>query len=112
MTNFLPPLWLVVSSMVSDDDWLSTHKGQYIDTIAEVWWCDDEWCDCTRAQIVERYQNLRCPGFVVRIGIWEGPFHSDGEAGADEELRAKRAELRANDPALEARINWGEQHGE
>jgi hypothetical protein len=86
--------------------WLAEHKGPLKDTIAQVWWCGDMWCDCTQAQIVERYHNLKAPGWIVSIGVWEGEFHTDGEGGAADELAAKRAELLRIDPELAARIRW------
>ena len=91
---------------MSESSWLEAHKGSLIDIIGEVWWCGDPSCDCTQAVIVERYQNLKAPGFVVRLCTWEGEFHTDGEPGAEDELTTKRQELHASDPELEGRIRW------
>jgi hypothetical protein len=86
--------------------WLAEHKGDYIDTIGYVWWCGDGYCNCTQAVVVERYKNVKAPGWLICCGIWEGEFHTDGESGADEELAAKRAELERTDPELAAGIKW------
>jgi hypothetical protein len=86
--------------------WLAEHKGAYVKTVAYVWWCGDDCCDCTQAVIVERYKNAKDPRFFVSVGVWEGEFHTDGEPGAAEELAAKRAALECADPDLAARIQW------
>jgi hypothetical protein len=93
-----------------DDAWLAEHKGPLRRITGEVWYCGDDWCGCSQAQIVEHYANLKpppgAPNAVVLIATWQGTFYSDHEPGAESELAAKRVQLRATDPALEARIEW------
>ena len=66
---------------------------------AEVWWCGDDHCDCTQAQInrIEPNRNAG-PPWINRETVWEGPFHTDSweEPGsAMRELEARLAELEA-----------------
>jgi hypothetical protein len=43
--------------------------------VAELWWCGDDWCDCTKPQIVRITPNTDA-GYpcVRRELIWEGEF--------------------------------------
>lgn len=91
---------------MATEAWLAEHKGPLRDVIGKVWYCGDDYCDCTQAEIVERYENKTAPGWIVPVCIWQGEFHTDGEPGANEELAAKREELRKTDPDLAARIKW------
>ena len=52
-----------------------------------VWWCGDDVCDCTQAQIVRRRPNETDPRFQRIDLLWKGTFFSDGESGANEELQ-------------------------
>lgn len=63
---------------------------------AHVWWCGDEWCDCTQAQIERVGPNRTAgPPFVIRESVWEGEFYTDGEQGAEADLQQHLAELEA-----------------
>ncbi len=101
------------------DEWHQKAQGPLIDILGQVWWCMDEECDCTQAQIVARFENLnmrarygRLNTFIVPRTLWSGAFHTDGEPGANEELSAKRADLEANEPAIAVRILWPPVPGE
>ena len=87
----------------ADELWLREHKGEYIDTRGTVWDCGDDYCGCSKAEVYERYKNLKAPGFVVNVGVWEGPFHTDHEPGAEDDLRAYRDSL---PPERVAAIRW------
>jgi hypothetical protein len=91
---------------VDHEEWLAAHKGPLLRTVGEVWWCGDDYCDCTQAQIVEIYRNKVVQPGVVRIAIWQGAFFTEGEPGAYEELQAKRAKMKGADPGAEAEIEW------
>jgi hypothetical protein len=88
------------------DQWHAEHQGDLRDIIARVWWCGDDWCDCTQAQITARFCNIVVPNAVVLHTLWRGEFHTDGEQGAVAELDAKRAEMEAVEPQLARRITW------
>jgi hypothetical protein len=40
---------------------------------AELWWCGDEVCDCTKPQIVRISPGNQYP-WVKREAVWEGTF--------------------------------------
>jgi hypothetical protein len=82
------------------------HKGPLKNIVGYVWECGDDYCSCSKATIVEQYVNLADRRWIVPVCIWEGEFHTDGEPGANDELIAKRAELRESDPDLAVRIEW------
>jgi hypothetical protein len=43
--------------------------------VAEVWWCGDDWCDCTQPQIVRITPNTDAGyPWVRREAVWEGEF--------------------------------------
>jgi hypothetical protein len=90
--------------------WLIDHQGEYLRTVGKTWYCDDDHCNCSEARIVEVYENKvtkHSPSpSVIRVGIWTGPYHVDGEPGAHEDLARKRLDLLANDPELAAKIKW------
>lgn len=88
------------------DEWHVGHQGPLSDIRAEVWWCGDEWCDCTQAQVTARFRNLLDSRWIVPRVLWQGTFFTDGECGAEEELDAKRAELEAVEPDIATRIIW------
>lgn len=88
------------------DDWHAAHQGALRDIIAHVWWCGDDYCDCTQAQITARFHNVVVPHALVLRTLWEGEFHTDSEPGAEDELTAKRVELEATEPDLARRIAW------
>lgn len=70
---------------------------------AEVWWCGDEWCDCTQALIVWQSERTR-PQQTKRV--WESVFRSDGEPGATTDLNRVAKLLRKRQHDLYARIEW------
>lgn len=89
------------------DEWHAEHQGPLVDIIAEVWWCGDEWCNCTQAQIVARFRNLFDSRWIVPVRIWSGEFYTDGDvSGATDELSAKQAEVLSTEPEMAARITW------
>jgi hypothetical protein len=91
---------------MTDAQWMAEHKGPLLRTIAEVWSCGDDYCGCTQAQIVELYDNLKAPGWVVRVPIWLGTFRTDHEPGATAELEARRNALAFSDPEWHEQIEW------
>ena len=67
--------------------------------LARVWYCGDEVCDCSQAQ-VERIGPNRVAGppWITRETVWQGEFHSWSweEPGlAEAELQQHLAELEA-----------------
>jgi hypothetical protein len=94
------------SVVTEKDEWHVAHQGPLIDIVGQVWWCGDDWCDCSQAQIVARFSNIIDPRFLVLRTLWQGEFHTDGETGAGEELSAKRSELQDAEPAIAARVRW------
>lgn len=97
---------------LSEDEWLAKHKGDYLHTVGQVWYCDDDYCNCSQAQVIDVFKNKTewrdyfGQRWVVHLGVWEGKFYTDGELGAAEELRAYRLALREADPEREAAIQW------
>jgi hypothetical protein len=86
---------------VSREVWASTRF------VAIAWWCGDEVCDCTQAQIDKVTPNVTAGyPWIARERVWEGEFFSDGEPGAREELRACRAFYERWLPEVAARIEW------
>lgn len=88
------------------DKWMDEHKGDYLYTIGRIWECNDDYCDCSEAQIQEIYANKKAPGWIIRNTIWNGKFYTDGEPGAYEELSAKRLEMMLEDPVRASMIRW------
>lgn len=76
-----------------------------------VWWCGDEDCDCTEAQIVWSDLSLRPVGIRT---LWSGTFRSgwpyeygEGEGRSpSNELNREAARLRRHHNALFHRIEW------
>jgi len=70
--------------------WGSEHLSAY------VWYCGDEVCDCSQAQVVRVGPNRTAgPPWVTREPVWEGQFYSDDEQGAEADLQQHLAELEA-----------------
>ena len=73
-----------------------------------VWWCGDDYCDCTQATI-EADDGLnpiyRCWRLNIR-SLWQGEFHTNGEGGAHGDLGLIRLYLTEREPELAARIHW------
>lgn len=86
-------------------EWLAEHQGQYRRTYGRVWHCDDD-CACSRAEIVDEYQNKVVRNAVVPVMAWEGTFFTEGEGDAEAELRAERTRLLTEDPERAAQIDW------
>lgn len=90
---------------MTTDEWMLAHKGELIRRVGMVWECYDD-CGCTEAQIIAYYRNKVVWNARVPVVEWSGTWRTDGEPGADAELAEKRRELRAEDPDLEASIEW------
>lgn len=80
---------------------------------ASVWWCGDNWCDCTQAQIVAVYPapNSARISSEDRDLLWEGRFQSGGpwaddEPTSDVELENLRDQMRLWWPEAEAALTW------
>lgn len=87
--------------------WFEQHKGDFIHTRAEVWWCEDPVCDCYQAQVTNTYRNRVTKTTFVYDSVWEGGFYSEqGSRSAENDLIKYRQELKQSDPELEARIKW------
>jgi len=69
-------------------DGVQYRKG---DLRGYIWWCCDDYCDCTQPVIERIRSNPRAPRGAVSIDrLWEGAFHS----GADrDEARRQQEEL-------------------
>lgn len=94
---------------IQKTEWQMEHQGPLVDIRAEVWYCGDEWCNCTQAQIVARFRNLFDSRWIVPRLLWEGEFYTDGRfAAAEDELTAKQADLEATEPEMASRIIWPE----
>ena len=60
-------------------DWRKTW------VVASVWYCGDEYCNCTQPQIEIVRPNLKASyPWIQRERIWEGTFRTDGEGSQDE----------------------------
>ena len=76
---------------------------------AEVWYCGDDYCGCSSAQIVtwadQGPLRHRWPGarFGLRA-VWRGPFHTEHESGAVDDLALAREYLGLVAPDLLRRI--------
>jgi hypothetical protein len=67
---------------------MSDEPYQDRDWRGYIWWCGDEWCDCTMP-IIEKVKPLSAFGrFVRRETVWKGTFHSG--ASADESREQER----------------------
>lgn len=66
--------------------------------LARVWWCGDDHCDCTQAQIELIEPNPVGRPWIKREIRWKGPFHSY----SSEEPGAAWAELATRLDELEA----------
>lgn len=84
--------------MSETEEWLREHKGPLRDIIGEVWYCEDS-CGCSQARVVARHVNRTDSRFIVPVLVWEGPFHTEHEPGARDELADYRATLSEADAA-------------
>ena len=79
----------------AEPDWaLTAPEGKLF---AHVWWCGDEYCDCTQARIV---QGLRV--------VWNGTYATEGdwEVAPTTELNREARRLRKHYHDLYRRISW------
>ena len=73
---------------------------------AYVWWCGDDYCDCSQAKILT-YTERNGPAFRgPHTTIWEGEYHSEGEGNPNNELNRIAAHLRRHHNAFYHRIVW------
>jgi hypothetical protein len=74
--------------------------------MAEVWWCGDEWCDCTEARITSYL--LAFPGRRDIRNEWEGAFMTDGEGHdvASTELNRMAQHLRRHHHDFYRLVQW------
>lgn len=81
-----------------------------------VWWCGDDYCDCTQPQIMHRLQHP-AGGYKDITKPWQGTFQTDGEGyndahewksapSARTELNRMAQHLRRHHHDLYVRINW------
>ena len=97
----------LVNASTNLGPWHREHQGALRDIVAEVWWCGDEVCDCTQAQITARYANVKAGGnWIVPRVLWTGTFFPEGQSGAEAELDAMRVEVEATEPEMASRITW------
>lgn len=92
------------------DDWTANvpTDGKLV---ATVWWCGDEYCDCTQAQIQHWVRNQNDTRFVPGTTLWWGTFHTDGTGWVDDlssttELNREARRLRKKHNELFHRIEW------
>lgn len=54
--------------------------------VASIWWCGDEWCDCTQP-VIERITPNREVGYpwIRRETLWSGKFLSCTSEHTEEE---------------------------
>ena len=74
------------------------RQGRYLQTVAYVWWCGDEVCDCSQVAVERLYENARDRRFVWIVRIAEGPFSTDGEQPAPGEIAEARVIAEADRP--------------
>lgn len=76
-----------------------------------VWWCGDEWCNCSQAKITLR-RKMDQIAFYENKDVWLGVFHSDGE-GLDEihnSLNRMAQHLRRHHKEFYRRVQWPWSH--
>lgn len=96
------------SDATPDSEWMLEHKGQYLKTVGQLWYCDDV-CGCSNAEVFDVFQNKVIPNARVFKNIWEGEFTTDHDFRLSEDsIIGYRRELKATDPELEKRIEWQE----
>ena len=64
--------------------------------LALVWWCGDDICDCSQAQIEQIFPNPVGRPWILRERVWQGPFYTHGEQGAEADLKRHLDELVAS----------------
>jgi hypothetical protein len=89
------------------DEWMRTHKGDYVKTVALVWYCDDEICGCYQARITKYFRNKVTKNTWVFETFWEGGFYTEHQyRRAEDDLVRYRQWLKTNHPDLEEAIEW------
>lgn len=76
---------------------------------AHIWWCGDDWCDCTQARIVHIIQRSPGGGWMNTRTVWEGQYHVGGweyEVAPNTELNREAKRLRKHHNELFHRISW------
>jgi hypothetical protein len=71
-----------------------------------IWWCGDEYCDCSEGCIVFLRRNEH--GFYNLHTLWSGKFYTDGEGWAETkaELNHMAQHLRRHHNEFYHRIQW------
>lgn len=87
------------------DEWMRAHKGALRALVGRVWYCGDDYCDCSEPVIEAVFDNSRVTG-VVRVALWVGDFRTDGDEGAMDDLLAVKTEIERADPPFARRIEW------
>ena len=88
----------------ADADWaLDAPAGELI---AFVWYCGDDWCGCSEAQIRHIVKRNASGGIHTSRTLWSGKFRSDHEFGATTDLNREAARLRRKHHDLRRRIFW------
>lgn len=74
--------------------------------VGHVWYCGDEYCNCSQAKITLRRKNEN--GFYNSHVIWEGKFYTDGEGWSktNTELNRMAAHLRKRHNEFFHRVQW------
>ena len=74
--------------------------------VGHVWYCGDDYCNCSQANITMRRKNEH--GFYNPHTIWEGKFYSDGDGWSktSTELNRMAAHLRKRHNEFYHRIQW------
>jgi hypothetical protein len=77
-----------------------------------VWWCEDTYCDCSKARITLRRKNEY--GFYNSHSLWNGKFYTDGEGHkhTSTELNRMAAHLRKHHNEFFHKIEWPWNLGE
>jgi hypothetical protein len=74
--------------------------GSRRDLQAEVWYCDDDVCQCSQLTITARFTHKLGP-WNPRMTVWAGEFQTDGEqfsAEGVEDWKAACAEVGLPEP--------------
>lgn len=95
------------SNATPDSPWMLEHKGEYLKTVAHIWYCEDDVCGCYNAEAYDVFTNKKLPNARVHKGIWEGVFTTDHDSRETEDsLIRYYQELRTSDPELWNKIEW------
>lgn len=94
----------------AEPDWaLTAPEGELF---AYVWWCGDEECDCTQAQIVHIIERNIYGGWRQSKVVWNGNFISGDydsyhrSSTPNTELNREARRLRKHHHDLHRRISW------